>query len=66
MSFIDVAIPGIIGLVLFLWPQSMFIWSQVKLGPKEIRLLRFMGVVLVLIAVIYLVSKLVRAQYIFA
>jgi len=36
MTYIDVAIPGIIGLVLFFWPQSMFICSRVNLGPKEI------------------------------
>lgn len=61
MPFADVAIPGIIGLVLFLWPQSMFFWSRLNLAQKEIRLLRLMGGVLVLIAVIHLVNDLVGA-----
>lgn len=54
MTFNEVAIPGIIGLMLLLWPESMFIWSRVKLGTKEIWLLRLMGSVLVLIAAIHL------------
>jgi hypothetical protein len=61
MSFIDVAIPGIIGFVLLIWPQSMFVGSRVTPDPKKIRLLRSMGVVLLLVAAIYLVIKLVSA-----
>lgn len=58
MSIIDVAIPGIIGVVLCLWPQSMFIGSKLVHGPKEIRVLRIMGVVLVLMAGLFLLGKL--------
>ena len=61
MSFIDVAIPGIIGFVLLIWPQSMFVGSRVTPDLKKIRLLRSMGVVLLLVAAIYLVIKLVSA-----
>jgi len=61
MSFIDVAIPGIIGFVLLMWPQSMFIGSRVTPDPKKLRLLRRIGVVLLLVAVVYLVIKLVSA-----
>ena len=61
MSFIDVAIPGIIGFVLLIWPQSMFVGSRVTPDPKKIRLLRSVGVVLLLVAAIYLVIKLVSA-----
>jgi len=61
MSFIDVAIPGIIGLVLLIWPQSMFVGSRVTPDPKKLRLLRSLGVVLLLVALIYFVIKLVSA-----
>jgi hypothetical protein len=59
MSFIDVAIPGIIGSVLLIWPQLMFVGSRVTPDPKKIRLIRSMGMVLLLVAAIYLVIKLV-------
>lgn len=58
MLFINVAIPGIIGLVLALWPQSVFIESRVIPGPKDIWLLRSMGAVFVLVAVLNVVSEL--------
>ena len=61
MSFIDVAIPGIIGFVLLVWPQSMFAGSRVTPGPKKLRLLRRIGVLLLVVAVIYLVIKLFGA-----
>lgn len=56
MLLINVGIPGIIGLVLLLWPQSMFIGSRVIPDPKEIWLLRSMGVVLMFVAVVNIVS----------
>lgn len=56
MLLINVGIPGIIGLVLLLWPQSMFIGSREIPDPKEIWLLRSMGVVLVFVAVVNVVS----------
>jgi hypothetical protein len=61
MSFIDVAIPGILGLVLLIWPRSMFLGTRVTPNAKKIRLLRGGGVVLLLVAVVYLAIKLVGA-----
>ncbi len=58
MSFIDVAIPGIIGLVLLLWPQTMFLGSRVTPDAKKIRLFRNIGTGLLLVAVLYLAIKL--------
>jgi hypothetical protein len=58
MSYIDLVIPGLAGLLLLVWPQSMFMGSRVKPDPKKIRLLRGLGIVLLLVAVIYLVIKL--------
>ena len=60
MLFINVGVPGIIGLVLLLWPQSIFIGSKAIPGSKEIWLLRSMGVVLVFVAVVNVVSDFAR------
>ncbi len=59
MSFVDVAIPGIIGLVLLLWPQSAFLGARVPPDAKKLRLVRTIGVVLLLVALVYLVIRLV-------
>ncbi len=59
MSFVDVAIPGIIGLVLLLWPQSMFFGSSAPPNEKKLRLLRYLGALLLLVAFLYLAIKLV-------
>lgn len=61
MSFIDVAIPGIIGLVLVIWPQSVFIGSSASPDAKKLRVLRSVGVVLLVIAAGYLAIKLAGA-----
>jgi hypothetical protein len=61
MSFIDVAIPGIIGLVLLIWPQSMFVGVQVSPDAKKIRLLRGAGALLLLVAAVYLAIRLAGA-----
>lgn len=58
MSFIDVAIPGIIGLVLLVWPQSMFAGARVSPDPKKIRLLRNAGALLLVVAAVYLLIRL--------
>ena len=58
MSYIDLVIPGLAGLLLLVWPQAMFMGSRVKPDPQKIMLLRGLGMVLLLIAVIYLVIKL--------
>ena len=58
MSYIDVVLPGFIGLVLLLWPESMFLGSRVTPDAKKIRLLRNLGIGLLLVAALYLSSKL--------
>jgi hypothetical protein len=58
MSFVDVAIPGVIGLVLVMRPQVVFVGSRVTPDAKRIRLLRRVGVLLLVVALIYLVIKL--------
>ena len=58
LSYIDVAIPGMIGLILVAWPQSMFLGSRVSPDAKKIRLLRWAGVGLLLVATSYLAIKL--------
>ena len=61
MSFIDVAIPGVIGLVLVIWPKSVFIGAKVRPDAKKIRLLRGAGALLLFVAAIYLAMRLVGA-----
>ncbi|HJR72934.1 MAG TPA: hypothetical protein VJ806_04770 [Luteimonas sp.] len=58
MSFIDVAIPGIIGLVLLAWPQAVFAGSKVIPDATKIRTLRVIGLVLLAVTAIYLAIKL--------
>ena len=57
MSFIDVAIPAIIGLVALVRPQIMFYGSRVTPNEKKIRLIRGVGVILLAAALIYLGIK---------
>lgn len=52
MSFIDVAIPAIIGLALLIWPQVF------NRDPGKLRLMRGIGAVLLVVAAIYLAVKL--------
>ena len=59
MSYIDVAIPGLIGLITALWPQTMFWGSRAAPDPKKIRLIRIGGSVLLVVALCYLVMRLV-------
>jgi len=61
MSFIDVAIPAIIGLVALVWPHAMFYGSRATPDDKKIRLIRGGGAVLLVAAVIYLGIKLAAA-----
>jgi len=58
MSFVDLAIPGIIGFVLLLWPQSAFLSARVPPDGKKLRLVRTIGIVLLLVALVYLVIRL--------
>lgn len=60
MSFVDVAIPAIVGLVLLAWPQAVFAGSKVIPDAKKIRLIRIGGVVLLVVAALYLAVKLAR------
>lgn len=57
MSFLDVAIPGVIGFVALLWPQAMFIGSRVPATDKKIRIIRYAGAFLLLVAAFDLVAK---------
>jgi VIT1/CCC1 family predicted Fe2+/Mn2+ transporter len=59
MSYIDVAIPAIIGLVALVRPQLMFYGSRATPDEKKIRILRGVGVALIVAALIYLGIKLV-------
>ena len=59
MSYIDVAIPAIIGLVALVRPQLMFYGSRATPDEKKIRVLRGCGVALIVAALIYLGIKLV-------
>ena len=61
MSFIDVAIPAIIGLVALVRPQIMFYGSRATPNEKTIRLIRGAGMVLLAVALIYLGIKLAVA-----
>jgi hypothetical protein len=61
MSFIDVAIPAVIGLVALVWPNAMFAGSSATPDAKKIRLIRGVGVALLVAAAIYLVVKLAAA-----
>lgn len=61
MSFMDVAIPGIIGMVLLIWPQAMFAGSKATPDAGKLRTLRTVGVVLLAAAAIYLAVKLAGA-----
>jgi len=59
MSWIDISIPGVVGLILMIWPQSMFIGAKVEPDAKRIRLLKKCGIGLVAIAGVFLIVKLI-------
>lgn len=61
MSYIDVAIPAIIGFVALVWPNVMFAGSSATPDPKKIRLIRGGGVALLAAAAVYLIIKLAGA-----
>ena len=58
MSYIDVAIPGAIGLLLAVSPQAMFAGSAVDPTPERLKQLRALGGVLLVVAGAYLALKL--------
>ena len=54
---VDVAIPGIIGLVMSLWPRLFFVGSRVTPTETKTRRLRYIGLFLLLVAVFNLAIK---------
>jgi hypothetical protein len=61
MSYIDVAIPALIGLVAVVRPQVMFTGSRATADPRKLRMLRAIGAVLLAAALIYLGIKIAAA-----
>lgn len=61
MSFVDVAIPGIVGFILLLWPPVMFAGSKVTPDAGKIRTMRIAGSLLLVAAAIYLAARIVGA-----
>jgi hypothetical protein len=61
MSYIDVAIPAIMGVVALVRPQVAFYRSRATPDEKKLRLVRGIGVVLLVVAVVYLGIKLAAA-----
>lgn len=61
MSYIDVAIPAIVGLVALAWPTALFYGSRATPDAKKIRLIRSAGVVLLAGAAVYLAIRLAGA-----
>lgn len=59
MSYIDVMIPGVAGLLLLLSPQ-LFLARQSTHDQSKIRMLRISGITLTLVAVLYLAIMLFR------
>jgi len=60
MSYIDVLIPGIIGLLLVTSPR-LFTKAQGETFEKAKRKLRTIGLVLIGVALLYLVLRLAKA-----
>lgn len=58
MSYIDVAIPAIIGLLALLWPQVAFVGSRANADERKLRLIRWVGVALLVVAALYLAVRL--------
>ena len=61
MSFVDVAIPTIIGLVALVRPQIMVSGNRATPDEKKIRIIRGVGLILLAAALIYLCIKLAAA-----
>ena len=59
MSFIEVAIPAIIGFVVLLWPKVLFLGSRATPTEQKLRWVRYAGIALLFVAALYLVIKLV-------
>ena len=61
MSYLDVAIPALIGLVAVVRPEVMFYGSRATADPRKLRMLRGIGAVLLAAALIYLGIKIAAA-----
>jgi hypothetical protein len=59
MSFIDVAIPAILGIVVLLWPEVLFVGSRAAPTEQKLRWIRYAGIALLSVAALYLVIKIV-------
>jgi len=59
MSFIDVAIPAILGIVVLLWPKVLFVGSRAAPTEQKLRWIRYAGIALLSVAALYLVIKIV-------
>lgn len=59
MSFIDVAIPAIIGIVVLLWPKVLFVGSRATATEQKLRWIRYAGIALLSVAAVYLVIQFV-------
>jgi len=58
-SLVDAAIPGVAGFLVSLWPRFLFFGSRVKPTEEKVRRIRYLGVLLLLIAVFNLLIKFV-------
>jgi len=59
MSFIDVAIPAIISIVVLRWPKVLFVGSRATPTEQKLRWIRYLGTSLLFVAALYLVIKLI-------
>lgn len=58
MAYIDVAIPGALGLLILVWPRFVFRGSRVSPDEARLRLVRGAGLALVVVAAAYLGIRL--------
>jgi hypothetical protein len=58
MSYIDVAIPAIIGIFALLWPQVAFVGSRTSPDERKLRIIRWVGAGLLVVAALYLAIRL--------
>src|SRR5215813_8439560 len=61
MSYIDVAIPALIGVVAVAWPGVLFAGIRANPDPKRLRLIRGGGALLLAVAAVYLLVKVAAA-----
>jgi len=59
VSIVEATIPGVIGFIATLWPQVFFVGSSATATPQKLRWIRRAGVLLLLVAALYLTLSLV-------